>query len=191
LVTNHHVIADCEVVRIRFDGEHQEDAKVLAVDAQHDLALLQASNHSPGFAWFRSGSANGLSGSVVAVGFPNQGLPTLMPVATQGTLLRANDGLGHIIINANVRHGNSGGPIFDTGGLVIGVVDARLDVARIFTETGKQLADTGVGVAAETVVDFLRRTNTRFYVREHNAETDTRHILELARSFVARAECWR
>jgi S1-C subfamily serine protease len=128
---------------------------------------------------------------VVAVGFPYQGLPTLVPVATPGTLLRANDGLGHIIINANVHHGNSGGPIFDNGGLVIGIVDAKLDVARVFAQTGKQLEDTGVGVAAATVVDFLRRTNTRFHVRDRNAETDARHILELARSFVARAECWR
>ena len=191
LVTNHHVIADCEAVRIRFDGEHQEDAKVLAVDAQHDLALLQASDHSPGFALFRSGGENGLSGSVVAVGFPYEGLPTLVPIATLGTLLRANDGLGHIIINADVHHGNSGGPIFDSGGLVIGIVDAKLNIARVFAETGKQLDDTGVGVAAATVVDFLQRTNTRFHVRDRKAETDARHILELARSFVARAECWR
>ena len=190
LVTNHHVIADCEAVVIRFDGE-QEDAKVLAVDAQHDLALLQASDHSPGFAWFRSGGENGLSGSVVAVGFPFQGLPTLVPVATLGTLLRANDGRGHIIINGDVHHGNSGGPIFDSGGLVIGIVDAKLNIARVFAETGQQLDDTGVGIAAATVVDFLQRTNTRFHVRDSNAETDARHILELARSFVARAECWR
>ncbi|SRR6266567_3136126 len=191
LVTNHHVIADCETVLIRFDGQPQQDAEVLAVDTQHDLALLQASDRSPGFAWFRAGGESGLGGSVVAVGFPNQGLPTLLPVATPGTLLRGNDGSGHIVFNADVRHGNSGSPIFDGGGLVIGIVNAKLNIARLFLQTGKQLEDTGVGVAATTVVDFLRRTNTQFHVRDRNADTDTPHILALARSFVARAECWR
>lgn len=191
LITNHHVVTDCQAVRIRLEGGLPQDATVLAVDAQHDLALLQTPERSPGFAWFRSGGENGLSGSVLTVGFPDEGLPTLLPIATPGTLLRANDGLGHIIINADVHHGNSGSPIFDTGGLVIGVVDAKLDVARLFAETGKQFEDTGVGVSVATVVDFLRRTNTHFHVRDRNAETDARHILELARSFVTRAECWR
>jgi len=191
LVTNHHVIAECEAVLIGSGDHPKEDAKVLAVDAQHDLALLQASGRAPGFAWLRSGSANGLSGMVVAVGFPNQGLPTLIPVATSGRLLRADDGLGHIIISADVRHGNSGSPIFDSGGLVIGVVDAKLNIARIFAQTGKQLDDTGVGVSVATIVDFLQRTNTRFHTRDQNADTDSQHILELARSFVARTECWR
>ena len=191
LVTNHHVIADCEAVFIRFDGQPQLDAEVLAVDAQHDLALLQVSGRSPGFAWFRAGDGSGLGGSVVAVGYPNQGLPTVLPVATQGTLLRANDGLGHIVFNADVHHGNSGSPILDSGGLVVGIVEAKLDIARLFLQTGKQLEDTGVGVAGTTVVDFLQRTNTRFHVRDRSADTDIPHILALARTFVARAECWR
>lgn len=191
LVTNHHVIADCDTVLIRFGGQPQQDAEVLAIDAQHDLALLQVSDRSPGFAWFRAGGESGLGGSVVAVGYPNQGLPTLLPVATQGALLRANDGSGHIVFNADVRHGNSGSPILDSGGLVIGIVDAKLDIARLFLQTGKQLDDTGVGIAGATVEDFLRRTNTQFHVRDRSADTDTPHILALARTFVARAECWR
>jgi S1-C subfamily serine protease len=191
LITNHHVVADCGAVRIRSDGQLLQDAAVIAIDNQHDLALIQASGRSPGFAWFRSGGESGLSGSVVAVGFPDEGLPTLRPIATPGTLLRANDGLGHIIINADIHHGSSGSPIFDTGGLVIGVVDAKLNIARVFAETGKQLEDTGIGVAAAAVVDFLQRTNTRFHIRDRNADTDPRHIFDVARSFVARAECWR
>jgi S1-C subfamily serine protease len=191
LLTNHHVIADCEAVLIGSADHPKQDATVIAVDAQHDLALLQVSDRAPGFAWFRSGGENGLNGSVVAVGFPNEGLPTLIPVATPGRLLRADDGLGHIIIGADMRHGNSGSPIFDTGGLVIGIVDAKLDLARVFAQTGKQLDDTGIGVTVTAIVDFLRRTNTPFHTRDRNADTDSQHILELARSFVARAECWR
>ena len=191
LLTNHHVIADCEAVLLGSADHPKQDAKVVAVDAQHDLALLQASDRAPGFAWFRSGGENGLNGSVLAVGFPNEGLPTLIPVATPGRLLRADDGLGHIIIGADMRHGNSGSPIFDTGGLVIGIVDAKLDLAGVFAKTGKQLDDTGIGISVATIVDFFRRTNTPFHIRDRNADTDSQHILALAKSFVTRAECWR
>jgi S1-C subfamily serine protease len=191
LLTNHHVIADCEAVLIGSGDHPKEDAKVVAVDAQHDLALLQATDRAPAFAWFRSGGEIGLTGSVVAVGFPDEGLPTVIPVATPGKLLRADDGLGHIVIGADMRHGNSGSPIFDTGGLVIGIVDAKLNIARVFAQTGRQVDDTGIGIAVATIVDFLRRTNTPFHLRDRNADADNQHIFALAQSFVTRAECWR
>jgi S1-C subfamily serine protease len=191
LVTNQHVVADCGSVMIRLMGDKVSDAQILAVDAQHDLALLQGSDRSPAYATFRSGDGIGLSGSVLMVGFPDRGMPVIVPVATAGTLLRANDGLGRIVISADVHHGNSGSPIFDTGGLVIGVVDAKLNLARIFAETGAQTSETGVGIAATVVVDFLRRTNTHFYTRDRNADTDSRGIFEGARAFVVRTECWK
>ncbi len=191
LVTNYHVIEECGSVLIRRDGQAKGDAKVLAVDTQRDLALLQGSDPSAAFAWFRSGGDNDLGRSVVVVGFPDQGMPTLVPVATPGTLLRANDGLGHIIIGADVHHGNSGSPILDSGGLVIGIVNAKLNIARVFAQTGKQAESTGIGIASAAVVDFLRRTATTFHVRNPYADRDAGHILELARPFVARVECWR
>lgn len=189
LLTNGHVIADCDTVRI--SGENSQDAKVIAVDAQHDLAIVQGSKSAPGFAWFRTGSGGGASGTVIAVGFPNEGLPTLLPVVTQGKLLRADDGLGRVIIGADFRHGSSGSPIFDSSGLVIGIVDAKLDISHIFARTGKEVPETGIGIAVSPILDFLRRTDTRFHVRDRDADADTRQILALARSFVARAECWR
>ena len=191
LITNQHVITDCGSVAVRLRGEKVSNAQVLAVDAQHDLALLQVSETSPAFATFRSGGEVGLSRTVVMVGYPDRGLPVLMPVATAGTILRANDGFGRIVISADVRHGNSGSPIFDSGGLVIGIVDAKLNLARIFAETGKQAEDTGVGIATAAVLDFLRRTNTPFHTLDRSAETDSRGIFERARDFVVRTECWK
>jgi len=191
LLTNHHVVADCKAVTTHSMGHATLTADVLAVDIQHDLALLKVADPSPGFAVFRTTTANGMNASITAVGYPDEGLPSLEPRVTQGVILRAEDGSGHILIAADVRHGNSGGPILDSGGLVIGVVSAKLNLPRIYAQTGHEVAETGLGITVATVLDFLRRNNTGFHVANGSEAIDGERRMALARSLVARAECWR
>jgi S1-C subfamily serine protease len=190
MLTNHHVIVDCRVVTVHTRGGTPVNAQVLAIDAQHDLALLQSSAGARDYAVFRSEQAVGMSASVATVGYPDEGLPSLEPAVTPGALLKGDDGLGHILIHANVRSGNSGGPIFDSTGLVIGIVNAELDQARFYARTGKQASDTGAGIALSTISGFLRRTNARYHVANEGETLDPGRILKLATAFVARAECW-
>ena len=191
MLTNHHVVLDCNAVMVHPRNGTAVSVQVLAVDAQHDLALLQSSAGASDYATFRSERAVVASATVATVGYPEQGLPTVEPVVTSGTLVKGDDGFGHIVMNASVRRGNSGGPIFDSSGLVIGVVNAELDQPRFYARTGRQAADTGVGIALSTVAAFLQRANARYHVGDTGEALDSSGILRIASSFVVRAECWQ
>ena len=75
------------------------------------------------------------------VGYPNQGIPPIQPFFTDAVVL-ANDGevsvpQTHFLVSGDVRQGNSGGPVLDEAGMVVGVIFAKANTPKIFEETGK------------------------------------------------------
>jgi S1-C subfamily serine protease len=74
LLTNNHVVAECTTVRVS-DADKSIPAKVLATDAERDLALLQLPRATPA-AVFRAEEKLRPGESVVVVGFPLSGLLT-------------------------------------------------------------------------------------------------------------------
>ena len=191
LITNSHVVVGCKAMQVRSPGRSPIGASVLAVDQVQDLALLHVTARPPGYAIFRSGAGAGFIRNVSAVGYPDEGLPTLEPQAVQGKLLRADDGAGHMLISMDVRHGNSGSPILDTGGLVVGVIRAKIDSSAVYARTGHEVADTGIGVPVANVLDFLTRNRLRFYSASGAPAREPGRLLSEARGFIARAECWK
>ena len=193
LLTNHHVIADCKAVSIVENDRREVAATVLAIDNDADLALLSVTANQHAVASFRSNESAAIDPLLAIVGFPDQGLPPIEPMITMGTLLRAGDpGLkgGNIVFQADVRHGNSGGPIFDSRGSVIGIVRAKIDTVRTFFASGRDIEDVGMGVDLPTVLDFLRRNHVAYRETTGTGVLNDQEIMASASKFVVRAECW-
>lgn len=123
VVTNYHVVQGASSISVHFSsGDVFETASVLATDRARDIAILRI----PAFGLSKVELGNSDSVSVgdpvVAVGSP-QGLAGTV---TQGIVssLRTRTDVGYrvIQIDAAVNPGNSGGPLFDSRGRVIGVV---------------------------------------------------------------------
>jgi hypothetical protein len=112
---------------------------------------------------------------------------------TDGTMLRPAEGMadGNMLFRAAVRRGNSGGPIFDSRGLVIGIVRARIDEVKTYNATGRIVEDTAVGVGLPTVLDFLQNNSANPLFAQGSELTSRNGILAHAAAFVARAECWQ
>ena len=141
LVTNHHVVAGGQRVQISLDDELVE-AKVLEVDEENDLALLEVEAiRTPLYIAEESELARGAS--VVALGYP------LIPI--QGRDQKATIGYINALsgikgddrytqLDAAVQPGNSGGPVLNDRGEVVGVVTmilnamATLEVAGVIPQ---------------------------------------------------------
>jgi S1-C subfamily serine protease len=146
-VTNHHVVDGAKRVGVRV-GEKGLPAKIVRVDSSNDLAVLRVmdlddqSNEVPGkFEALPIAMAGGLrlGASVVTVGFPNPDMQGVEPKLTRGeisSLAGIQDDPRHFQISAPIQPGNSGGPLVDVRGNVIGVVVARLGDAATFKATG-------------------------------------------------------
>ena len=193
LLTNNHVVQDCRSITVAEKDSGEIPATLLGIDETDDLALLGIKGSVHEVARFRSDDKSLPDTFVAAVGFPDQGLPPLQPMVVNGSLLRGAAGMadGSILFKAPVRHGNSGGPIFDSRGGVIGIVRARVDEVETYSMTGHVVEDTAVGVGLGTMLNFLDSYGATYRLSQDSEVPDSSQILALATTFVVRAECWR
>ena len=193
LLTNNHVVQDCQALTVANKEDGVVVATLLAIDAGDDLALLGVKGSQHEVARFRGDDPIPGDTFVATVGYPDQGMPPLEPLMTDGTMLRPAEGMadGNMLFRAAVRRGNSGGPIFDSRGLVIGIVRARIDEVKTYSATGRIVEDTAVGVGLPTVLDFLQSNGANVLFAQDSELTTRNGILAHATAFVARAECWQ
>ncbi len=154
IVTNNHVIAGADEVRITFSDGVVLIAEVVGVDPYSDLAVLKV-DPPEGYTLtpLELGDSNAVmvGQRVVAIGNPFglQGTMTVGIVSAVGRTLAAENNFSNPLIiqtDAAINPGNSGGPLLDSHGRVIGVNTA------IRSATG---TNTGVGFAVP--VNTLKR----------------------------------
>jgi S1-C subfamily serine protease len=135
VLTNNHVVKNCKSITVKAIGSSALAATVSAVDPKNDLALLRTSYGeligTP--ARFRSQSKPAKLGEEIGViGYPLTGFLSAEPKATFGQISSVagyNNDYTLLQISAPVQPGNSGGPVLDASGLVIGVVVSQASLA--------------------------------------------------------------
>ncbi len=195
LVTNAHVVAGCRTVMVEAADNAKGHARLLGLDADNDLALLRTEivpQDIADFALLRDPAADE---PVAVVGFPLHGRVAIKPILVTGHVLapaRARrSGAGRFRLRADVRRGNSGGPVLDGRGLVIGVIAAKVHTPRTFQATGRLVRDVGVALASKTVFGFLESHDQPHRRIAGAAPMSDAEIIARARLFVVRLVCWR
>ena len=162
IVTNNHLIqgvggqGTVDTVTVTLTNRREYTARIIGRDAPSDLALLKIDGSNlPYVNWGDSTRAR-VGDWVVAIGNP-YGLGGTVTAGIISALHRGITGVGaydrYIQTDASINMGNSGGPMFDLNGNVIGVNSA------LISPTG---ASVGIGLAipaelAKPVIDSLRR----------------------------------
>ena len=129
VVTNNHVIQDAEDILVRVDGDKEYKAKVIGSDPLSDIAVLQIVSDEKFIPVKFGDSAKARIGDwVIAIGNPFG----LGGTVTAGIISARNRSIGlsryedYIQTDASINSGNSGGPLFDMNGDVIGINTAIL-----------------------------------------------------------------
>ena len=124
VITNEHVVGSYRRVTVRIPGAGSLDGRVLGVDAIADLAIVDIDGGG-GFTVLDMGDSDDISigEEVVAVGYPISDMLGESPTITRGVAssVRKSGGVEYIQTDAAVNPGNSGGPLFNGAGEVIGV----------------------------------------------------------------------
>lgn len=138
ILTNHHVIDGCEQL-FEVGNGNKTPLRIIASDSANDLAILKSDRDVKNYARFRSGKGIRPGDDVTVVGFPLKGLLSSSATSTFGSV-NALAGLGNdsrlFQISAPVQPGNSGGPVLDNSGNIVGVVVAKLNAVAIAQVTG-------------------------------------------------------
>ena len=141
VVTNNHVVKGSEDIKVILSDGTRLEAKVVGKDKTSDLALLKVDSKKPlAFVEFGDSDKIRVGDWVVAVGNPFGlgGTVTAGIVSARGRDIQSGPYDDYLQVDAPINRGNSGGPLFDDTGKVIGVNTA------IFSPTG---GSVGIGFA--------------------------------------------
>lgn len=162
VITNNHVISGSETLTlIRSDGT-RISARVAGRDKENDLALLTVDDpQSLPPALPLSTSAASLGSEVFTIGFPHLDLMGRSPKVTEG-IVSSKTGLHdddrYYQISVPVQAGNSGGPLIDMDGRVIGVVTGKLNALAVFQRSGNLPENVNYAIKSKLITDLLRNT---------------------------------
>jgi S1-C subfamily serine protease len=191
LVTNYHVVKGCTAPYARIAGVRQQ-LTVVATDQQNDLALLRLPAGTGHFAVFSDGQRLVAGRAVVVVGFPLMGLLASGANITTG-VVSALAGIGDdsrmLQITAPVQPGNSGGPLLDQTGNVVGVVVGKLNALTVARKTGDIPQNVNFAIKGSVVRTFLDVNAVKYAVAPSNSTFDAAMIGEQAVSFTVPIEC--
>ena len=167
--------------------------RVVSADANNDLALLQPTSAATfkDFARIRDRSFHS-GDSVVAIGFPYHGLLTSDFTVTTGivsSLSGMRNDTRFLQISAPVQPGNSGGPLFDTTGQVVGVVTSKLDGLRVAAATGNIPENINFAIKTGALRDFLDNSVVPYQTAEPKGELKTTEIAGSARAYTMLISC--
>ncbi len=193
ILTNNHVVTACREVRITETGKDLP-AKIVATDAVRDLALLQGPHAVADTAVFRGTEPLQPGETVVAVGFPLQGILTSDPIVTTGivnALAGPRDDRRLMQISAPVQPGNSGGPLLDASGHVVGVVVSTLSTMRVAEMTGAIPENINFAIKAGEARDFLKAHGVAVETAPRGPDLSTEAVAARALDYTKRLECWR
>ena len=191
LVTNHHVITGCSKLSV-VTPEGRRAASVVSAEASIDLALLRVFGMRGAVANLRTPRSVALGETVSVFGFPLAGTLSSSGNFTGGlvsSLQGLRNAAGEIQITAPVQPGNSGGPVMDASGLVVGVVQSKLDAVRAAALTGDMPQNVNFAVSLDVLADFLEMNQVPFRSSPRSASLDTAQIARMAQQFTYRVEC--
>jgi S1-C subfamily serine protease len=193
IVTNHHVIDGCTGdIHGNLSGEPVTTLRVVSSDESNDLALLQGPAASfKEFAKIRDRAIRS-GDSVVAIGYPFHGLLTSDFTVTTGIVSSLSGILNdtrYFQISAAVQPGNSGGPLLDTSGQVVGMVSAKINALKFVRATGNIPENINFAIKTGAIRDFLDNSIVPYQTAEPMGELKTAEIAGSARAYTLLISC--
>jgi hypothetical protein len=194
ILTNSHVIEDCQSITVQSPSNKSDTATVVARDQKNDLALVRIGKPSASIAAFREGSAVRAGESIVALGYPLSGLlasTASLSVGNVSALAGLGDDPRYFQISAPVQPGNSGGPLLDASGHLIGVVTGKLNAARIARVTGDIPQNVNFALKAEVARSFLDGKGIAYQKAASDQQLSAADVGDVARPFTVYIRCER
>ena len=211
VITNAHVVKGCNRVTVGDNANKQVPAEVVNTDRSNDLALLKLSSLEMASAESKSLiqklsivvvplASKGLLRSedvrlgekVLVAGYPFGDFFSNSIKVTTGVVSStrgAGDDSGQFQLDAAVQPGNSGGPIYDSSGNIVGVVISQLDKLKVAKAIGSMPENVNFGIKASTVRQFLISSGLPSKKAERAEEKSTEQLSQIAQNQALMVMC--
>ena len=190
LITNHHVVNYCNITKVNYFGK-SGTAKILAYDRVNDLALLET-DIIPKDKFDISNRDPKLLDDIYVAGYPFGKAVSSSVKVTKGVvsaLAGSQDNYALVQIDAAIQPGNSGGPIVNTSGDVVGVAVAKLDFKDAMESYGVIPENTNFGIKSSILKNFTSANSIK-NSEEEPKEVSTEVLGEKIQNATAYVGCW-
>jgi S1-C subfamily serine protease len=193
LLTNYHLVNGSRKIIVRTSNS-EGLAKVAKIDAANDLALLKIDGS---FATIPLGDARAVAvgDSVMTIGYPNIEVQGTAPKFTKGevsSLSGFQDDSRLFQISVPIQPGNSGGPLIDDHGNVVGITNAQLSALKMITAAGSipQNVNYAVKISyAQLLVETVPELTPKL-AKPHKDKVDTGKIIDDAQKATVLILVW-
>jgi S1-C subfamily serine protease len=190
VLTNNHVVEGCREMR----AGDSEVLDLVAADKSADLAILKLRQPRPAAASFRDGSNARPGEDIVVLGYPLHGLLGADAIVTTG-IINALAGIRNdrrlIQISAPVQPGNSGGPVLDSSGNIVGVVVAKLDALGVAKVAGDIPENVNFAINEATARSFLDAHHVGYNLAPSAGKLTAPDVASKASPFTLLLECFK
>ncbi len=194
VLTNYHVVRGCRKISVTMQGELEIEAKILKSDRTNDLAVLKMSSVLPGkgVAHFRTGRRLKAGESIAVYGFPLPGTLSVSGNIVSGhitSLAGLADDARFVQISSPIQPGNSGGPLIDTAGQVIGVVTSKLDELKFAGATGSMPQNVNFAIKSNVALNFMDAHSIPYKTSSGEEEFTLTKLVEEAKKYTVHVKC--
>ena len=211
IITNAHVVRNCGSITVGDNAKKQVATILLETDKRNDLALLKISNTQMASVETKSlisklglklvpTASKGLLRSddvelgedVLVSGYPYGEIYSDTIKVTKG-IVSANKGIGddtgQFQMDAAVQPGNSGGPIYDENGNIVGVVVSQLNKLKFAKAIGSLPENVNFGIKASTVRQFLTSSGLPTKWSNRSQRMNTKKLAKIAKNQTVMVKC--
>jgi len=162
VITNNHVINGARRIAVRNGKGKISYAEVAAVSKDYDLAILKLNKKFKQYLKPKDFEEPKVGEDVLSIGYPMTAFfGNDLPVITQGIISKVYpDNFGIFLTTTDINSGNSGGPIFNLKGNLVGISVATLDKSKIFEETGQIPTSMGIGIKSNMLKEVFKYKKT-------------------------------
>lgn len=199
LVTNEHVVQGCKAIKIR-GAVTPTYAEIESIDKVNDLALLKTETSVAKFAPLRDKQDIKRGERVVVMGYPlEHGIDGSYMIKT-ATVTDPNDsfdGINRIQFTDSVEKGNSGGPLLDPKGNVIGVIVGKMSFylanseEEIDSGEAKPVKTSSMAISLDSLKGFLAANKVYYNTNKEDTENSSSStwLEENARDYIVNVHC--
>jgi S1-C subfamily serine protease len=185
ILTNYHVIKNATRITITVPGRQAVSARLVTTDQEKDLAILQVSLRNLMALPVASSEGVQILDSITVLGYP---LPDEL-----GTALSASDGKVNAVregnsgstrlfqIDANVNPGNSGGPLLNNHGEVVGIVVAKINSLQYAKENGALPERINFAIPINEAQELIRKVVPSFTLSNRQEVLTDQQVFQSAK----------
>ena len=192
IITNHHVVEGCTEIRARKHGAEVGGTRVLATSHADDLAVLRSATLNENYLKLRVGVPVRPAEAVLVFGYPLRDALSSSGNTTLGNVTALSglrDDSRYIQISAAVQLGNSGGPVLDEAGRLIGVIESKLDALKIVRATGDIPQNVNFAIRSSTLANFLETNGIAYEVPTSSVTLPNTQLAMQAEAASVQLEC--